>query len=314
MKFLMTLLLLALGVNAASLADLSYSTTGGKVIIYDCDTGATGELMIPDSIEGNPVVRITSYAFRDCTSLTSITIPDCVTTIGDFAFRGCTSLTTIEIGAENGNYTDVDGVLFNKEKTDLLDYPAGKGGNYTIPDSVTSIWEYSFAWSINLTSIMIPDSVTSIGAGAFLECTSLTSITIPDSITSIGEGAFGICASVTNVTIGNGVTSIRLATFAGCDRLTSITIGNGVTSMGRAAFFECTSLTSITLPDSVTSIGFGAFFQCNSLTAVTFLGDAPKVEDNAFEKSSPTIYRKPEAKGWSDTFAGRPVKLITEKP
>ena len=114
---------------------------------------------------------------------------------------------------------------------------------------------------------------------------------IPDSVTSIGDGAFG-----------------------GCDSLTSITIGNGVTNIGEGSFYLCTSMTSITIPDSVTSIGGSAFHNCTSLTSVTFLGDAPKIGDNAFEESSPTIYREPDAKGWGDTLAGRPVKLITEKP
>ena len=90
--------------------------------------------------------------------------------------------------------------------------------------------------------------------------------------------------------------------------------GKSVTNIGNEAFGGCTSLTSITIPDSVTSIGYGAFRNCTSLTAVTFLEDAPKIEDDAFEKSSPTIYRKADAKGWGDTLAGRPVRLITEKP
>ncbi|MDB4527739.1 leucine-rich repeat domain-containing protein [Akkermansiaceae bacterium] len=113
---------------------------------------------------------------------------------------------------------------------------------------------------------------------------------------------------------GKPVTSIGDEAFKDCKSLTNITIGNGVTSVGGVAFFKCRKLTSITIPDSVTSIGDWAFYQCTNLSAATFLGDAPKIEDKAFEDSSPTIYREADAKGWSDTLAGRPVKLITEKP
>ena len=133
--------------------------------------------------------------------------------------------------------------------------------------------------------------VTSIGGYAFRGCTNLKSITIPDGVTSIGKWAFETCTS-----------------------LTSITIGNGVTKIGEGAFSYCTVLTSITIPDGVTSIGDWAFSYCNSLTAVTFLGDAPKIENDAFKQSSPNIYREAKAKGWGDTLAGRPVKLISEKP
>ncbi len=110
-------------------------------------------------------------------------------------------------------------------------------------------------------------------------------------------------------------------TITGCDEKASgaLTIpamieGKSVTSIGMSAFWGCSSLTSITIPDSVTSIGQHAFWGCTSLTAVTFLGDAPKVAENAFLEATPTIYRKPEAKGWGETFAYRPVKLISEKP
>ena len=156
--------------------------------------------------------------------------------------------------------------------------------------------------------------VTSIGTQAFSECTSLRSITIPDSVISIGINAFFRCTSLTSITIPDGVTSIGVSAFYGCTSLTSITIPDSVTSIGHNAFADCTSLTSITIPDGVTTIGDFAFSYCNSLTAVTFLGDAPKIENDAFKQSSPNIYRKADAKGWGDTFAGRPVKLITEKP
>ena len=113
---------------------------------------------------------------------------------------------------------------------------------------------------------------------------------------------------------GKPVTSIRDNAFAGCHNITSIIIPATVTKIGNTAFIDCFRLRSITIPDSVTNIGDGAFYQCTNLTALTFLGDAPEIANDAFEKSSPTIYREAAAKGWGDTLAGRPVKLITEKP
>ena len=114
---------------------------------------------------------------------------------------------------------------------------------------------------------------------------------------------------------GKSVAKIQRLAFSDCNRLTKVTIPDSVTSIGDYSFVDCSSITSITIPDSVDSIGWGAFRNCSSLTAITFLGDSPNIVNEAFtfRESSPTIYRKSKTKGWDDTLAGRPVKLITEK-
>ena len=249
---------------------LTWSTDNGEVTITDCNEGATGELVIPPTIEGNPVTGIGDSAFSGCMSLTNITIPNSVTSIGDFAFQFCTSLTSITIP---NSVTSIGRVAFN-QCINLT--------SITIPDGVTSIGLQAFQYCSGLTSITIGNGVSSIGGEAFKGCNSLTSITIPNSVTSIGGSAFHRCISLTSITIPDSVTSIGAEAFNRCTALTSITIGNGVTSIGAEAFNRCTSLASITIPDSVTSIGFLAFYECRSLKSITFQGVAPTVGARAF--------------------------------
>ena len=233
---------------------------------------------IPDS-----VTSIGDHAFYDCTSLTSVTIPNSVTSIGGYAFRKCTSLTGIWVAEGSSHYSsDAFGVLFNKDKTTLVQCP-GAFAAYTIPNSVTSIDDGAFCECTSLKSVTIPDGVTSIGVDAFGGCASLISMTIPDSVTSIGDNAFAGCRSLTSVTIPNSVTSIGDNTFDQCTSLTSVAIPGSVTSIGRYAFFYCTSLTSVAIPDSVTSIGHGAFEGCASLTSVTIPDSVTSIGDQAFE-------------------------------
>jgi hypothetical protein len=211
----------------------------------------------------NSITSIGRQAFGGCSSLTSVTIPDSVTSIGDYAFTLCSSLTSIVVDASNTFYSSQDGVLYDKAKTVLMQYPCGTSGGFTIPNSVTSIGGRAFAYCSGLSSVTIPNSITSIGWGVFAGCSSLTSMIIPNSVTSIGEAAFAECSSLTIVTIPNSITSI-----------------------GRQAFGGCSSLTSVTIPNSVTSIGSQAFDGCSSLTIAYFLGNAPSIGPDVFQGCS----------------------------
>ena len=238
---------------------------------YGCSS--LTNIVIPEG-----VTRIDGQAFVDCISLINITIPKGVTSIGRYVFVGCSSLTSIDVSENNNIYSSEEGVLFNKEKTELICCPEGKKGLYVIPDSVTEIGLSAF-YGCRLTSVTIPEGVTSIGNSAFKYCSSLTNITIPEGVTRIEYEVFFGCSSLKNITIPEGVTYIAMYAFYDCSSLTSITIPEGVTSIGDYAFYGCSSLTNITIPEGVTSIGNYAFYGCSSLKDVYYTGSEAQWKD-----------------------------------
>ena len=246
---------------------------------------------------------IAEDVFRGCSGLTSVTIPNCVETLGSYAFSMCEGLTTITI--PNSVTSIGDGTF------------GGCSGltSVSLGNSLTSIGEFAFSGCSGLTSLTIGNGVTSIGELAFSHCSGLTSLTIGNSLTNIGNSAFSECSGLTSInveagnakydsrencngiietatntlivgckstSIPNSVTCIGENAFAGCASLPSITIPNSVTVIGDGAFNGCLGLNSVTIPNSVTNIGNNAFYGCSSLASVTIPNSVTSIGRNAF--------------------------------
>ena len=292
--------------DIASWCNISFGNLLSNPLYYAEKLYLNGEL-VTDLVIPNTVDKINSYAFYNCTSLTSVEIGDSVTSIGSGVFCGCDSLTSVEIP---NSVTSIGSSAFSN-CTSLTSVEIG--------DSVTSIGYSAFENCTSLTNVEIPDSVTSIGSDAFYKCTSLTSVEIGDSVTSIGNYAFDSCTSLTSVhiddivswcnisfgntlanplyyakklylngelvtdlVIPNTVDKINSCAFSGCTSLTSVVIGDSVTSIGDSAFEYCTSLTSVDIGNGVTSIGKYAFDSCTSLTSVEIGDSVTSIGERAF--------------------------------
>ncbi|MDR0829911.1 MAG: leucine-rich repeat protein [Prevotellaceae bacterium] len=240
----------------------------------------------------NSVTSIGNNAFRNCSGLTSVTIPNSVTSIGYYAFLECSSLTSINIGANNPNYSSLDGILYNKTQTTLIQCPAGKTGQITIPNSVTSIEACAFYNCSGLTSVTIPNYVTTIEIQAFQDCSGLTTVNFnATNCTTMGSSSYPVfqgCTALATLNIGTNVTKIPDYAFYNCSGLTgTLTIPNAVTSIGNYAFYGCSGITgTLTIPNTVTSIGNYAFRNCNHLTSLTIGNSVTGIGDYAFASCS----------------------------
>lgn len=259
-------------VTGDNIEHLVYRIENDEVMITGCQTAASGKLVIPAELEGYPVTKIDSLAFSFCSDLTSVTIPASVTGIGNHAFAGCTELTGIWVDENNPAYSsDERGVLFNKDKTQLIKAPGGISGSYTIPDSVTVMEFQAFGKCTGLTSVVIPGSVKSISESAFADCYALTDAQISEGVTDIGRAAF-YNTGLTSVTIPDSVTTIEETAFSCCSDLKTVSLGKNVASIGASVFSDCTALTSVIIPESVTKISEGAFMDCTGLKDVYYVG------------------------------------------
>ncbi|MCL2074203.1 MAG: leucine-rich repeat domain-containing protein [Marinilabiliaceae bacterium] len=227
-----------------------------------------------------------SYNKNNNKSLISISFPSSVEKLKVNLFDLFQKLETITVADDHKSYLTEDGILFNKDKTKIIRFPAGKKGKYVIPNTVVEIEENAFKECVGLTTIIIPDTVLKIGKNAFRECKGLKSINIPKKTIEIGSYAFCDCSGLTSFIIPETETKIKDSFLSGCSDLTSINIPETVVEIGRKAFEGCTGLTFITIPMSVEYIGNSAFSGCKGLKSVKILNKAIKLGDHVFYNCS----------------------------
>ncbi len=250
-------------------------TSIGEQAFYDCKN--LKGIEIP-----NGVISIGDYAFYSCKSLTEIDIPESVTAIGALSFWGCDSLTKITVSMENHNYTAEDGILYDKNKTELIYCPGAKQGKIQLPDDLKDIRKTAFYGCENVTDIVLPESLTNIERNAFQRCKSLTDIIIPKNVTNIGDSAFYNCTELKSIKITGSVTEIGKETFCWCKNLAEIELPDSLLSIKESAFQGCESLLKINLPSELETIEKNTFNGCYKLTEIQLPASLTKIEECTF--------------------------------
>jgi hypothetical protein len=353
-KPLLFLLFLALPVIARAQYTFTTNSDGSLNIVQY--TGSGGAVVIPNTTNGLRITSIGDTAFFNNSTLTSVTVgtnvaiiadqafsyssltnvtlPASVTNIAFDSFLDCYSLTAITVATNNPDFSSAAGVLFDKSQDTLINFPEGKAGSYTVPNSVTNIGVYAFFGSSNLTSVALSTNVNTIEDYAFYDCMGLTAITVntnnltyssvtgvlfdksqdtliqypagnlatsyvmPNTVTNIGMESFYGCPHLVNVTLGTNVTIVGGAAFEYCTVLASITFPNSVTVISGDAFSECASLASITIGTGVTNIQYQAFLDCPGVTTITVAAGNPAFSSAGnvlFNQNQTALYLYPAA-------------------
>lgn len=271
----------------------TYFILGDEATIVKADV--KGNVTVPSKLGGKQVTGILSYAFDGKSKLTSVVIPEGVKSIGKVAFRNsgitkitlpstltdieenafqyCKKLKTIVLSEKNPSLTlDESGVLYNKDKTELMLFPAKSSvKEYTLPETVTKIWGYAFAYNSTLKSVTVNEGVTEIGDFAFHCCKGMTTLSLPQSLETIGQSAFRACTKLESAVVGEKVKRLPTYTFAYCTRLKNVTLPKGLETISSKVFYECFAIEEIVIPN-VKSIGYWALGTMEGLKRVYFMG------------------------------------------
>ncbi|MDY4612480.1 MAG: leucine-rich repeat protein [Sodaliphilus sp.] len=228
--------------GCSSLASVTFGdvTEIREKVFYGCK--ALTNVVLPATL-----TKLDKAAFDGCSSLTEITLPKKLKTLGEAVFEGCTALKAINVAEGNASFASADGVLFNKAKTNLLAFPAGKTGAYAVPSGTEEIAASAFSRCVGLSAITLPETLTTIGDEVFYRCTGLTELTLPNSVTSIGESFVYRCSALKSVTLGSGISTVGESMFYYANGLESIDVPEGYTSIGYEAFYGCSALESFTI-------------------------------------------------------------------
>lgn len=254
--------------------------------------------VIPDEVNGYPVMDIVNDAFVDKEYLTSVELGSNVRVLP--TFEGCSSLQNIIVSEDNETFVSVDGIVFSEDRATICKYPTGRTNkSYIIPDCVTAIDKHAFSYSEHLENIELHNNITEIGASAFSNCVNIVSMIIPDKVTVIDGSALNGCTRLEKVVIGNGVKEIISYAFGDCKSLVSVKFGNGLERISNNAFNGCSALASIEIPYGTKEIGAYAFMNCTNLKSIVLPETITDMDYSAFSYSDISyIFYKGTAEQW----------------
>ncbi|MDA9831771.1 leucine-rich repeat protein, partial [Akkermansiaceae bacterium] len=260
-------------INGGGAAQLKYAklVNDGVVVLIGCDPSVTGDLILPDTIDGLPLTKIGPNAFKDSTNLKSVVVPETVTEFGAGAFYGCNQLVSV-------NVPEVVTAIGERAFFDCR-----RLSSITIPDGIETIEPYTFYQCLALRGITLPESITTIGGNAFAECRGLREVILPENLTTLGQGALSSCTSLKTITIPVGVTVLPSDTFNNCNSLTEVILHDGITRIGRGVFQNCQSLVDIQLPKNLTGYLYNdVFYNCTSLKSIEIPNGITQIRNDAF--------------------------------